>query len=67
MVRINIIIIIYNLFKIACLQKNPSKRMTIKEALVHPWIKKFDDMNLVDKRRQSKINKDGDFELFTKK
>ena len=41
--------------------------MGIKEALIHPWIKKFDEENMVDKRRQSKINKDGDFELFTKK
>jgi len=53
------------LFVDACLQKNPSKRMSVKEALVHPWIKKFENPDLVDKRRQSKLIKESDFELFT--
>lgn len=52
----------------ACLQKKPSRRMTVNEALIHPWIKKFDEVAIVDKRRQSKLLKDStDFELFTKK
>lgn len=51
---------------IACLQKNPVKRITVKEALLHPWIKKFDDTAIVDKRRASKLAKEIDFELFTK-
>lgn len=51
----------------ACLNKNPSRRMTVKEALIHPWIKKFDNVSIVDKRRQSKHTNDCvDFELFTK-
>lgn len=55
------------LFVDACLHKNPTKRLTVKEALVHPWIKKFDEGAIVEKRRQSKLIKESDFELFTKK
>lgn len=39
--------------------------MTVKEALLHPWIKKFDESAITEKRRQSKINKASEFEVFT--
>mmetsp|Transcript_8359 Transcript_8359/g.8663 ORF Transcript_8359/g.8663 Transcript_8359/m.8663 type:complete len:485 (+) Transcript_8359:33-1487(+) len=52
------------LFVDACLQKNPNKRMTVKEALMHPWIKKYDYESITDKRKVGK-NKGDDFELFT--
>lgn len=50
----------------ACLQKNPSKRMTVKEALVHPWIKKHDLGNITDQRKVSKTwGKANEFGLFS--
>jgi hypothetical protein len=39
--------------------------MTVKEALMHPWMKKFDDGSITEKRKQSKVNKQSEFELFT--
>lgn len=38
--------------------------MTVKEALLHPWIKKFDE-GMIDIRKQSKNNKASEFEAFT--
>jgi len=52
------------LFVDACLQKNPNKRLTIKDALVHPWIKKFEDPNIIEKRKLSKTS-NNQFEVFT--
>lgn len=55
----------FNLIFLACLQKNPSKRMTVKEALMHPWIKKFDSDSMIEKRKLTKQDKESEFEVFT--
>ena len=47
------------------LEKDPEKRMDIKEALQHEWFHKFDDTNIISARRISRENKSKDFELFT--
>ena len=47
------------------LEKDPEKRMNIKEALRHEWFHKFDDTNIISARRISRENKSKDFELFT--
>lgn len=35
------------------LSKNPSKRMSIKEVLEHPWIMKFTSKEIIDQRKKS--------------
>jgi serine/threonine protein kinase len=47
------------------LQKDPSKRMSIKEALEHPWIHKYSKTNLPEIRRQSKEAKGPDFTIYS--
>jgi hypothetical protein len=47
------------------LQKDPSKRMTIKEVLEHPWIQKFNKTKLPEMRRQSKDDKASNFKIYT--
>lgn len=51
---------VYNL-----LQKDPSKRMKIKECLDNPWIIKFNQSNLTDKRRDSKDKQVSTFLMYT--
>jgi hypothetical protein len=36
------------------LQKDPIRRMTIKQVLEHPWILKYDKAKLPEKRRNSR-------------
>ena len=46
------------------LQKDQNKRMTIKEALEHKWIKKFDNDNYIELRKS--VGEDGKhFELYS--
>lgn len=46
------------------LNKDPKKRMTIKEVLEHPWIQKYNkNSKLFDQRRKSK--EFSDFETYT--
>lgn len=47
------------------LQKEPTKRMTIKDALEHPWIQKHSKSNLPEIRRQSKEIKKSDFTIYS--
>ena len=47
------------------LQKDPNKRMLIKECVDHPWIQKFNKSNLTDLRRQSKDIKVSTFKMYT--
>ncbi len=51
----------------SCLQKNPLKRMSLKEALVHSWIKKYDSLTIEKRRRSCFVKESGisDFMLFT--
>jgi len=47
------------------LQKDPMKRMEIKEALEHPWIQKFNKTTLPEQRRKSKEVQSSNFKLYT--
>jgi hypothetical protein len=46
------------------LQKDPSKRMSIKEVLEHPWIQKYTKTKLTELRRQSKDIKSSNFKVY---
>ena len=46
------------------LEKDQNKRMTIKEALEHKWIKMY-DTNKFTERRKSDGNSGKDFELYS--
>jgi len=39
--------------------------MTVKEALMHPWIKKFDDKQIIDGRKNTKNEGKNTFAAFT--
>ena len=47
------------------LQKDPSKRMNIKEALEHEWFNKFSNSKIICARKQSKDIKSSAFELYS--
>lgn len=47
------------------LQKNPSKRMDIKQVLEHPWIQKFNKTSLPELRRKSKDFNQSVFKIYT--
>jgi len=49
---------------IELLQKDPKKRMTIKEVLEHSWIQKFTKTGLTEKRRGSR-DMSGSFQIYT--
>ena len=46
------------------LHKNPEKRLTINEILEHPWIQKYQKINLKEKRRTG-LN-ESIFEIYSK-
>lgn len=50
---------------LALLQKEPSKRITIKEALEHPWIQKFNKTKLPEMRRKSKEFNASTFKIYS--
>ena len=47
------------------LQKNPAKRMNIKEALEHEWFKKYSNSKIISARQQSKDTTTSTFELYS--
>ena len=47
------------------LEKDPEKRMNIKEALEHEWFHKFENSNVVMARRSKKDYQSGEFELYS--
>lgn len=48
------------------MQKDPAKRMDIKQVLEHPWIQKFNKTNLPEQRRKSKdVHSSSSFKLYT--
>jgi serine/threonine protein kinase len=47
------------------LNKDPSKRMTIKEVLDHSWIQKFTKNKVADMRRISKNSNNSNFSIYT--
>jgi hypothetical protein len=48
------------------LQKEPTKRMNIKEVLEHPWIQKFNKTKLPEIRRKSKdTNQGSTFKIYS--
>ena len=47
------------------LNKDPSKRMTIKEVLDHSWIQKFTKNKVADLRRITKNSNDSNFSIYT--
>jgi hypothetical protein len=46
------------------LLKDPSKRMTIKEVLEHPWIQKFNKTFLPELRKKSRDQTLSNFKLY---
>ena len=47
------------------LEKDPEKRMNIKEALEHEWFHKYENSNVVMARRSKKDYQSGEFELYS--
>jgi len=47
------------------LQKDPNKRMEIRQTLEHPWIQKFNKTSLPEQRRKSKEIHSFNFKLYT--
>ncbi len=50
------------------LNKDPKKRMSVREALVHPWIKKYYPSTVEERLKNNNIYKDDeiiDFEKYT--
>jgi len=47
------------------LQKDPAKRMDIKQVLEHPWIQKYNKTSLPEQRRKSKDVQSSSFKLYT--
>ena len=52
-------------FILDLLQKDPSKRMVIKEVLEHPWIQKYNKSTLNDRRRTSSESNGSMFKIYT--
>jgi serine/threonine protein kinase len=47
------------------LDKDASKRMSIKECCDHPWIQKFHQSNIADIRKANKDNKVSTFKMYS--
>jgi len=47
------------------LQKDPSKRFSIKEVLEHPWIQKYHGTNLPEIRRKSRDSTSSIFKMYS--
>ena len=50
---------------IVLLQKDPSKRLTIKEVLEHPWIQKYNKSKLPELRKKTDSNSGSMFKIYT--
>jgi hypothetical protein len=59
------LLLIVLFIKIDLLQKDPSKRMVIKEVLEHPWMQKHVNSNLMEIRRQSRDVTGSNFKLYS--
>lgn len=47
------------------LQKDPNKRMKIREVLEHPWIQKYNKSKLPEMRRKSHDGSSSVFKIYT--
>lgn len=47
------------------LQKEPNKRMSMKDVLEHPWIQKFNKTKLPEMRRKSRDLNASTFKMYT--
>lgn len=47
------------------LQKDPSKRPSIKNVLEDPWLKKYNATKIIEKRRKSRELSTCDFQVYT--
>lgn len=56
----------YYITTIELLQKNPSKRMNIKEALEHPWLKLHENIDMAAYSKGGSMKKQmSDFQKYT--